>query len=408
MANFLRTRDNALPGFWEFGSDSIVARTQLDIHPEIFAWARQRRGFNVAEAAKKLNMSVDRLVQLETGTERPSPAKLREAALLYRVSPAIFFLSEVPDVGFVPPQDFRTVGSGEIPGFSPDLREEIDRVRAQQAVLRDLARLGSFEPRPIEPPDLRSNDVELIAQNLRTWLRIEDFLLSERSKPMVILGAWIDAVEHRGVYVSQVSGIPVAEMRGFCLPDPHFPMIVINGADSPAGRLFTLLHELIHVLSGEEGICNNPLTLRTSESRCNSIAAAMLMPRRDVLDHQLVKMSNQSSVWSIRDLDTVAKEFGSSAEAVVRRLLTLERTTEAQYRRIRKLLYQRWTASQRPSGNGPDHDALLLRNLGREYVRRVISARNQRLITHATVASFIFAKVRWARAMADRLELPYV
>lgn len=65
------------------------------------------------------------------------------------------------------------------------------------------------------------------------------------------------------------------------------------------------------------------------------------------------------------------------------------------------------TDQDQAAAGGPSRDVLLLRNLGTAYVRRVIVARNQGLITDAAVAALTFAKVRWAEEMAARLGLPY-
>lgn len=52
-------------------------------------------------------------------------------------------------------------------------------------------------------------------------------------------------------------------------------LIFINGADAPAGRLFTLVHELVHIFLGQDGLDDG------NEAFCNRIAARFLVPQTD-------------------------------------------------------------------------------------------------------------------------------
>lgn len=64
---------------------------------------------------------------------------------------------------------------------------------------------------------------------------------------------------------------------------------MVNGSDSVRGRLFSLLHEYVHLLLHTGGLCDTVTDTRATdpdralEARCNAIAAAMLMPRNAVL-----------------------------------------------------------------------------------------------------------------------------
>lgn len=386
-----------------------MSNVTITIHPEMLQWARERRGYAIEEAARRLDVSSERLQRFEAGDEPLTPAKIRQAAHLYKISPAAFFLPEVPSQGFVPPRDFRTQNSSGTEQFSPKLREEIERVRSQQEILRELAELGSFSPPRVEFPLISELSDERAAAELRRWLAVDTGHFAARDDRSM-LRHWITVVERRGIFVGQVSGIKVSEMRGYCLPDPSFPFIVLNGSDAVSGRLFTLAHELVHLSFGEESLCNDDAQSESGlESRCNAIAAALLMPKAEILEHEVVTaMSGTTTGWAIHQLELIGKNFGTSPEAVARRLMSLRRMDSADYRRIRAALQRRTTSAESTSSSGgPDRDVMLLRNLGSEYVRRVINARNQRLISHASVAIYLFSKLKWAEQMAVKLGLPY-
>lgn len=76
--------------------------------------------------------------------------------------------------------------------------------------------------------------------------------------------------------------VPVEEIRGFAIADKIAPFIFINSSDSNNAKLFTLIHELTHILLGETGISNlyfNYKVIQNNiESYCNKVASEFLMP----------------------------------------------------------------------------------------------------------------------------------
>jgi Zn-dependent peptidase ImmA (M78 family) len=70
--------------------------------------------------------------------------------------------------------------------------------------------------------------------------------------------------------------------------------------------------------------------------RCNSVAAAALMPR-DVLSAQprVTALGPRSTKWTDAEISELARDFNVSREALLRRLLTFDRTTEEFYRQKR-------------------------------------------------------------------------
>src|SRR5260370_3025122 len=90
-------------------------------------------------------------------------------------------------------------------------------------------------------------DVDEQAQAIRRLLGVTfDEQLSWRDE-YEAWRRWRAAVEALGVLVLQQT-MPVKEVRGFSLNGGSVPTIVVSSSDAVLARLFTLFHELVHLL----------------------------------------------------------------------------------------------------------------------------------------------------------------
>jgi Zn-dependent peptidase ImmA (M78 family) len=85
-------------------------------------------------------------------------------------------------------------------------------------------------------------------------------------------------IEDKGVFVLHDS-FPYEDGSGFCLSHPTHPLIVVNTMQQTRGRrLFTLAHELGHVLMRKSGISDPFVSRNATERLCNRFAASFLVP----------------------------------------------------------------------------------------------------------------------------------
>ena len=273
--------------------------------------------------------------------------------------------------------------------------------------MRELREMGIVVPRPVTLRVNRTERVEDVADRIRGWCEDGHPPSSKIIRDLRDhLAWWIAAVERNGILVTQVSKVPLEEMRGFCLSDPEFPMIVLNGADSTSGRVFTLLHELVQLLLGVEGIINGFQSKNATEVYCNAVAAATLIPKALLMETERARTADTTTWWSLEDLSVVSKEFGVSREAILRRLLTLGMTSQVCFDEQQSAFraeYKLSRESNKQSRGGPDHEIMLLRNLGRYYVSSVIRARERGAINEMVASDYLFSKVRWTDALERRL-----
>ena len=134
------------------------------------------------------------------------------------------------------------------------------------------------------------------------------------------LSDWRDAIEKKGVFVFK-KAFRQDEISGFCLYDSEFPIIYINNTMPWTRQIFTIFHELAHLLFRTGGIdkLQDDYIPSLSENEqkieifCNKFAGAFLVPAKD-FDKQIIDIDDQS-------ISAFAKRYSVSREVILRRLL---------------------------------------------------------------------------------------
>ncbi len=386
------------------------------VEPSVLRWARESIDLTPVAAARKIGVPDNRVAAWESGEEQPTIAQLRKAAAVYRRSLGVFFLS-APPKDFDTLRDFRRHEGAAAGAWSTGLHEEYRRAHVQ----RELA-LALYELEEAEPPStwrlasLPSPDEELAAAARRVLLEDSPLQLPAGSATVYEhLNTWVAALETAGIMVMATArgGVSPSEMRALSVYFDVLPVIVVNGADVPRGRLFSLMHEYAHLLLHTGGLCdtitdtNATTPDRQLEARCNGLAASILMPRAAVLALPEVQARVQArDSWDYRSLAAAASPFGVSAEAMLRRLLTLGRVDLAFYRARREEFLARYEEEEgRQQTSGGDWYRNTVRDLGKGYVRLVASAYKRRVIDAYTASTYLNVKVGQIDRLAETAAL---
>lgn len=386
------------------------------VEPSVLRWARESVGLAPVAAARKIKVPDGRVEEWEMGGSAPTIAQLRKLATVYKRPLGVFFLPEPPTM-FDAMRDFRREQGAATGGWSPELHGEYRRALTQRDYALELAEIEDAElPMAWRLERVPDDDEAVAATARRVLLSASPLQLPTGTGTAYDhLNLWVAGLEEAGVLVLATSGggVSTDEMRAFSLYFDTLPVIVVNGSDSPRGRLFSVLHEYAHLLLHTSGLCDTVTDLRATspdrqlEARCNAIAAAVLMPRELVLANPEVRARQHSpSSWSYDALRTAAAPFGVSAEAILRRLLTLGRVDRDFYRARRdefQAVYQKEEAGTKPSGGNWYRNTA--RDRGKGYVRRVADAHRRRVIDSYTAASFLNVKVGQITRLAEEAAL---
>lgn len=373
------------------------------VEPAVLRWARESIGLTPLAAARKIHVPDGCVEEWERGERRPTIARLRVAATVYKRPLGVFFLPE-PPTDFDAMHDFRRLNDTAIREWSPELHGEYRRAQTQRENALELSEIEDERPPTTWRLERLPDGDEALAKAARSRL-LDHAPLQMSNKggsPYGHLNVWTTALEEAGVLVlaTQRGGVSVGEMRAFSIYFDVLPVIVVNGSDAPRGRLFSLLHEYAHLALRTGGLCDTVTDVQAAtpdrrlEARCNAIAAAIVMPERIVLAlPDVVTRERSPHSWDYDSLRAAAAPFGVSAEAFLRRLMTLGRVSRSFYQARREEFLDAYEQEEARSSGGGNWYRTTVRDLGKGYVRRVADAHRRRMIDSYTAASYLNVKV---------------
>nr|WP_236033227.1 ImmA/IrrE family metallo-endopeptidase [Helicobacter turcicus] len=206
----------------------------------------------------------------ETTTE-----KLIKLANTFNIPFAYLFLDEIPQAEESLP-DFRK-NSAE---FSQNLESCIASSKKKQEWFRNhLIRNGHSK-------FLANQNLTFDKDIIQTIKQITRFDEAKNHPKGQRLNFLKNNAEQHNIIVQQSSviqgnthkAITFNECRGYAIYDAYAPLVFINAKDtSENGKIFTLLHELAHILLKHSGVSSYDFELEV-EYRCNNIAGEILMP----------------------------------------------------------------------------------------------------------------------------------
>jgi Zn-dependent peptidase ImmA (M78 family) len=360
-------------------------RNNALITPQVLIWARERLDLSLESASEYLKIKPEVLKDWEDGNKYPTILQAKTVAKKYKIPYVFFFLPEPPkNIKLPKNQDYRTFSNQPIKTFSIELKTLLFDIMQRREAMIQLSHDLDFDlPRFNYFYSIETTNEEIIAETVRTILNIpQDF---KTIKEYEALSFFRNAIENLGILFFQATDIEISEMRGISVFEEIYPIIVVNRNDAPRARIFTLIHELVHLLTKTAGICDNTGMSESSsldiEIMCNHIAANALVPENLLKENNIY---NKLIInWNDELVRDIGNEFAVSREVILGRLLTFKNIDFAFYKRkmeqYTKEYYQNKQDSEtkgflKPSINTESQ-------LGKIYIKTVLTAYNQDIIT---------------------------
>lgn len=379
----------------ETGWRRTVAVTRLSVEPSVLRWARETAGLDVATAAVRIGVKQDRVERWEDGSLAPTINQIRMMAETYARPLAALFISEPPadDVKRDLPDFRRPEARSHV--MSRTLQRAMMRAYRQRDALRDVAESLELPESEVTAKYALNQalDPAVLGDHLRAALDIGSISKTVLLQPEAFVRELVRRAESLNVTVIQVQRVDVTEMRGFSLGDGPCPIVALNGADWPRGKVYTLLHELAHVGFRSNGLCDlQHAEGARLERLCDTVAAAALMPAQEFL-RSLGSLPPEDITSDLAR--AIGTEFGASGESALLRMVYLGRATWDDYWRLKSEFdsaYVAYKAAERQRNadqNSPIYYQVKRRDLGRRFISQMVAAHQEDVLSSRDLAQLL-------------------
>lgn len=284
-----------------------MSRVEININHQVLRWAREEAGYDPIEIANKVGVGTEKYKLWEKTGKNIPIGKLKCIANSYKRQLAVFLLPSVPEK-ITRPKDYRNL-SPVNSKLSKKVLDVIRDVTYFRETALELTTESYWQTRYQWIKEIEHNtDINIELRNLLN-INIDEQLHWKNEGEAY--RKWRASVEDRlGILVFQFS-MPMNEVQGFCFADTVPYAIVVNSNHSVQGKIFTLFHELAHIIRHQSGIClfEKATEKQAEEWKCNAFAGRFLVP------DNLVEQTGD-----LRAITQYAAKLKVSREVYLRRL----------------------------------------------------------------------------------------
>jgi len=350
--------------------------TLAPVRPEMLRWARERAGIG---DAGELTGRFPKIGAWESGEARPTLKQLEAFAQAVHVPIGYLFLPAPPEEP-LPIPDFRTHDGRGVRRASPDLLDMLYACQERQGWYRDFALTMRLPDAAFVGSATLDDRPQDVAARMAAVL---GFSLAARAACRSweeALRLFITQADAAGVLV-MVSGVVLSnnsrtldpeEFRGFALADRQAPLIFINGADTKAGQMFTLAHELAHLWLGASAVSDAgaaPLHgYRREEVWCNAVAAELLVPLA------ALRPALKPDEPLPQSMQRLARQFKVSTLVILRRLFDAGALDRAAFDRAWAEERAHLRELARAGAGGGDFYRTTLSRVSRRFARALVES----------------------------------
>ena len=363
---------------------------KVKVNKEILIWAREELNLSQDIVAQRLGKKVEEIQAWEDGNDYPTYAQLEKLSYtIYKKPLAIFFFPEPPNNVKQQEKSFRTLNNEIYREIPTQILEIMNKARVMQLNLKELDTTKRIKITDMYF-NIKDND---FYEKLRDVLNISIEMQKKSRNYSDAFEMWRSAFYECGIYVFK-DAFKVKNFSGFCLYDEQFPVIYINNSMSFSRQIFTLFHELFHIILKTSGIdkteddylarlsSNN----REVETLCNSFAGEFLVPNDNFKEELRGKELDE------KNISNLAKRYNVSREVIYRKLLNLNKISKSLYESIHNELNEEIYRDKKNS-NGGNYYSTQKSYLGENYIYDVCQTYYNGKIDIYEVSNYLNVKI---------------
>ena len=379
-----------------------MAEYMKGINPDIIKWARERSGYTLKEVADSVNKDAETISNWESGSSAPTYAQLEKLADKCKRPIALFFFPEVPQEPDLVNQ--LALRSSEIEELSPNIRLLLRHAAARQISLMEL----NMGANPAETKIFRDLHAQLddsvtdLARRTREYLDINVETQASWSDSTTALEIWRDCIEDKGIFVFK-DAFQNEFVDGFSLVHDQFPVIYLNNSRPHVRQIFSLFHELAHLLLGANGITRGvKIGGEKIERFCNQFAAEFLVPSSDLETRLDFPNYDNTAIGKL------ASHYKVSRPVILLKLIDQRILKPADFKQKTKNWKEAYefnlekTAESKKSGGGDYYNTRAI-YLGYRFMNLAFSRYHQGGCSIEELAGHLNVKVKNLPGLEDRL-----
>jgi Zn-dependent peptidase ImmA (M78 family) len=389
-----------------------VNTERLPVKPNLLRWARETAGLSLEQAAEKTGIRRKTLHQWEELGGHPSPSQLERLAEKYHRPSAAFFLPDPPPEPSIG-KDFRRSAKHRKTPVGPSTRLALRRARWLQRTFIEVSPQLSTNGKGFSLKARLTDNPSAIAFEARRTFGVSLQQQLNWNDANRALREWRKRSGSLGILVFQFRIDVDEKVRGFSLGG-GVPVIALNSADTIAGRVFTLFHELAHILLARPGLCDpdevpakksrriNPAEEVKIEAFCDRFSGDFLVPSDSLLQQPEVIGYRQSRGDLFPVVEKCSRRFGVSRLMFLRRMHDEGIVPMNLYWSLFKQLTKA-VPHRPPSGGFSPPPTKTLTELGPTFVTRVLDALDRGAITYSEVADYLSLRLKHVDRLRELL-----
>lgn len=370
---------------------------RLAINPKVLSWAIADSGSDVSAVAVATGRDMPVVQGWLAGTQPMYKGDLEKLAKHLGRPPQFFFLP-------TPPQQQQAAVNrrAALSDGNEATTQEIIAVRSIGR-LQSISRWSvehSVDPRSVAFPKIDSGPAAF-AESVKSWLKWDTSAQIKATSKSAVFKMLRSAFEETGILVF-LRDIGADNSRGFSLPDPFVPTVLVNAAFHLGSvRSYTLLHEVAHLARGDMSLHHDQD--KVAERWCERFAAAFLLPSDSLSDYLSKGKVATLATDDLHRVALISNRYGASWESVAWRLVELGLAPSHLVDKVKSREPE--DKGFNPQGDPRTTPIRRLDEYGREFSRLLLSAVNSNTISDLDARKYLHVDQAQMRQMAGLLSV---
>lgn len=346
---------------------------RIDIPTDRLRWVIKRASFSEEKAIKHFPLLDDWL----TGQKKPTINQLKSFAAKFHVPFAYLFLENPPSEHIPFPMFRGEAGSHD--HFDVNVYDTVMSILSRQEWLEEYIVENDIETCDFIGSISLNTPISQTVTQIRSILELDSRWAFSLSSPEAAVGILCQRLEDAGVFMA-FNGIVgnnthrklrVAECRGFAMANDKAPYIFVNSDDSKSAQLFTIIHEMAHLMlgisAGHAG--SEVLSHDATEKYCDMVAAEFLVPAVELM-----------AIWN-NDPKSASRRFKASELTVARRAHDVGIMSDEAYREF-WLVYSNRPIKSKKANSGGDFYLTSVKRVGYKFAILIRNAVYNRQLSY--------------------------